>query len=71
MTDNKPSTTRMIGCVLLIISSMIGGEIFALPIVAFKLGIIGTVILTIIIYIMMGVAGMMVVEVCSKLLKTS
>lgn len=71
MTDNKLSTTRMIGCVLLIISSMIGGEIFALPIVAFKLGIIGTVILTIIIYIMMGVAGMMVVEVCSKLLKTS
>ena len=71
MTDNKPSTTRMIGCVLLIISSMIGGGIFALPIVAFKLGIIGTVILTIIIYIMMGVAGMMVVEVCSKLLKTS
>ena len=48
MIENKPSITRVIGCILLVISSMIGGGIFALPIMAFKLGIIATVILTII-----------------------
>ncbi len=69
MTNSKPRTSRMIGCLLLIISAMIGGGIFTLPIMAFKLGIIGTVILTIIIYIIMGIAGMMVVEVCTKLPK--
>ncbi|AXA34271.1 aromatic amino acid transport family protein [Francisella adeliensis] len=57
------------GCVLLVISSMIGGGIFALPIMAFKVGIIATIVLTISMYILMTISGMLVVEVSTKLPK--
>jgi amino acid permease len=65
--QNKPSKAKFIGCVLLIISSMIGGGIFALPIMAFKLGILATIILTLIVYAIMTVAGLFVVEISIKL----
>lgn len=46
---------------------MIGGGIFALPIMAFKLGIIATIVLTILIYILMTISGLLVIEVSTKL----
>lgn len=58
---------KYFGCILLIISSMIGGGIFALPIMAFKLGIIATIVLTIFMYILMTISGLLVVEVSTKL----
>jgi len=66
-SNEKLSKAKFVGCVLLIISSMIGGGIFALPIMAFKLGIAATIILTLVIYVIMTIAGLFVVEISTKL----
>ncbi|QIV95901.1 tyrosine-specific transport protein [Allofrancisella inopinata] len=67
MSNNKLGIFKYIGCILLVISSMIGGGIFALPIMAFKLGIIATIILTLLIYVLMTISGLLVVEISIKL----
>lgn len=67
--NSNISFFKYCGCVLLIISSMIGGGIFTLPIMAFKVGIVATIILTILIYILMTISGMLVVEISTKLPK--
>lgn len=65
--STKIGHLKYFGCILLIISSMIGGGIFALPIMAFKLGIVATIVLTIFMYILMTISGLLVVEVSTKL----
>lgn len=69
MINNNVGYFKYFGCILLVISSMIGGGIFALPIMAFKLGIIMTIILTVLMYVLMTISGLLVVEVSTKLPK--
>lgn len=61
------SSIKFIGCVLLVISCMIGGGILALPIVANQLGLLITFILMLFAYIVMLFSGFLIVDLSSKL----
>ncbi|WP_162902177.1 aromatic amino acid transport family protein [Facilibium subflavum] len=59
--------TKFIGCILLIVSCMIGAGILALPILATQLGLILTSGIIILFYILMCISGLLTLEVSVKL----
>ncbi|MDC0534571.1 hypothetical protein OAO18_02040 [Francisellaceae bacterium] len=56
------SVYKYIGCILLVISCMIGGGILALPLLVMQLGLIATAIIIVIFYILMTVSGLLTLE---------
>ncbi|MCF6766431.1 hypothetical protein L3V82_11665 [Thiotrichales bacterium 19S3-7] len=60
-------TFKLIGCVLLIISCMVGAGILALPLMAYQLGVFLTSVIIIIFYILMCISGLLTLEVSSQL----
>jgi tyrosine-specific transport protein len=61
------SSLKFTGCILLVISCMIGGGILALPIVANQFGLLATYALMIFAYIIMLISGLFTLELSSKL----
>ena len=58
---------KFIGCILLIVSCMIGGGILALPIIAYDFGLTVSYIIITFAYIIMLISGLLTLEICLKL----
>ncbi|MDC0534854.1 hypothetical protein OAO18_03480 [Francisellaceae bacterium] len=57
------SPIRFIGCVLLVISCMIGAGVLALPVLAMQMGIMNALIIMLVFYIVMCISGLLTLEV--------
>ncbi len=54
---------RFIGCVLLVISCMIGAGVLALPVLAMQMGVMNAIIIMLVFYVIMCISGLLTLEV--------